>query len=235
MNDVPILQMEKVAKIYRSGALELEALREIDLVIRGGEMVAVIGPSGSGKSTLMNLMGCLDVPTRGLYRFLGRDVASLDAEELAELRNRSIGFVFQSFHLIPTLTAVENVQVPMLECGGTRESRRKRAEALLASVGLEARANHRPSKLSGGERQRVAVARSLANGPRLLLADEPTGNLDSANAARIMDLLLEAQRRHGTALVLVTHDMAVAARVGRVVRMLDGRVVPATGGEGGCA
>ena len=212
---------------------QVRALRGLDLEIGEGETVAVVGPSGCGKSTLLQILGALDRPTRGEVFFGDRALSGI--RDLAAFRAREIGFVFQSFHLIPTLTAVENVQVPMLECGGTRESRRKRAEALLASVGLEARANHRPSKLSGGERQRVAVARSLANGPRLLLADEPTGNLDSANAARIMDLLLEAQRRHGTALVLVTHDMAVAARVGRVVRMLDGRVVPATGGEGGCA
>ncbi|MBL9129196.1 MAG: ABC transporter ATP-binding protein, partial [Verrucomicrobiales bacterium] len=197
-----------------------------------GETVAGVGPSGCGKSTLLQILGALDRPSRGDVFFGGRPLSQI--RDLAAFRAREIGFVFQSFHLIPTLTALENVQVPMLECGGTRESRRRRAEALLASVGLEARFEHRPSKLSGGERQRVAVARSLANGPKLLLADEPTGNLDSANASRILDVLLEAQRRHGTALVLVTHDASVAARMGRVVRMLDGRVVGEPGYEGRC-
>lgn len=212
---------------------QVRALRGVDLDIRQGETLAVVGPSGCGKSTLLQILGALDRPTRGEVFFGGQALSAI--RDLSAFRAKEIGFIFQSFHLIPTLTAVENVQVPMLECGGTRVTRRKRAEELLASVGLEARLNHRPSHLSGGERQRVAVARSLANGPRLVLADEPTGNLDSANAARIMDLLLEAHSRHGTAMVLVTHDSAVAAQMGRVVRMLDGKVVFDGGAIGRCA
>jgi putative ABC transport system ATP-binding protein len=211
---------------------QVRALRGVDLDIQEGETLAVVGPSGCGKSTLLQILGALDRPTRGEVCFAGNALSAI--RDLSDFRAREIGFIFQSFHLIPTLTALENVQVPMLECGGTCASRRKRAEALLASVGLETRFHHRPSHLSGGERQRVAVARSLANGPRLLLADEPTGNLDSANAARIMDLLLEAHRRHGTALVLVTHDPCVAELAGRVVRMLDGRVHSDTGHKRGC-
>jgi len=201
---------------------QVRALRGVDLDIEEGETLAVMGPSGCGKSTLLQILGALERPTRGEVCFGGQALSGI--RDLSGFRAREIGFIFQSFHLIPTLTALENVQVPMLECGGTCKSRRKRAEGLLASVGLEGRLNHRPSHLSGGERQRVAVARSLANGPRLLLADEPTGNLDSANAVRIMDLLLEAHRRHGTALVLVTHDPLVANQAGRTVRMLDGQV-----------
>jgi len=209
------------------------ALRGLDLEVEEGEALAVVGPSGCGKSTLLQMLGALDRPTHGEVRFAGQSLAEI--RDLAGFRAREIGFIFQSFHLIPTLTAVENVQVPMLECGGTRASRRARAEMLLASVGLSERLNHRPNQLSGGERQRVAVARSLANRPRLLLADEPTGNLDSANAARIMDLLIEVHRQHGTAMVLVTHDTGVAARTGRVVRMLDGRIVSDERGRVGCA
>lgn len=211
----------------------VRALRGLDLELGEGEALAVVGPSGCGKSTLLQILGALDRPTRGEVWFAGRNLA--DFRDLSGFRAREIGFIFQSFHLIPTLTALENVQVPMLECGGTRASRRERAEALLASVGLEARKNHRPNQLSGGERQRVAVARSLANGPRLLLADEPTGNLDSTNASRIMDLLMEVHRQHRTAMVLVTHDACVAARTGRVVRMLDGRIVSDERGCGGGA
>jgi ABC-type lipoprotein export system ATPase subunit len=211
---------------------QVRALRGVDLDIQEGETLAVVGPSGCGKSTLLQILGALDRPTRGEVCFAGNALSGI--RDLSDFRAREIGFIFQSFHLIPTLTALENVQVPMLECGGTCESRRKRAETLLTSVGLETRFHHRPSHLSGGERQRVAVARSLANGPRLLLADEPTGNLDSSNAARIMDLLLQAHRRHGTALVLVTHDPRVAELAGRVVRMLDGRVHSDSGHERGC-
>ena len=211
----------------------VRALRGLDLEFGEGEALAVVGPSGCGKSTLLQMLGALDRPSRGEVCFAGQNLAEI--RDLAGFRAREIGFIFQSFHLIPTLTAIENVQVPMLECGGTRASRRARAEALLASVGLSERLNHRPNQLSGGERQRVAVARSLANRPRLLLADEPTGNLDSANAARIMDLLIEVHHQHGTAMVLVTHDASVAARTGRVVQMLDGRIVSDERGCGGAA
>lgn len=217
----PLVTVRGLEREFDGG--QVRALRGLDLDIAEAETLAVVGPSGCGKSTLLQILGALDRPTRGEVVFAGKALSGL--RDLSGFRAREIGFIFQSFHLIPTLTALENVQVPMLECGGTRQSRRRRAQELLASVGLESRMNHRPSHLSGGERQRVAVARSLANGPRLLLADEPTGNLDSANAARIIDVLLEAHRCHGAAMVLVTHDAAVASRAGRVVRMLDGRVV----------
>ncbi|MGE3311601.1 MAG: ABC transporter ATP-binding protein [Limisphaerales bacterium] len=229
----PLVTVRGVEREFDGG--RVRALRGVDLDIQPGETLAVVGPSGCGKSTLLQILGALDRPSRGEVCFGGQALSGIP--DLAEFRAHEIGFIFQSFHLIPTLTALENVQVPMLECPGNRVTRRRRAEALLASVGLEARLDHRPSKLSGGERQRVAVARSLANGPRLLLADEPTGNLDSTNAARIMDLLLEAHRSHGTAMVLVTHDPSVAARMGRVVRMLDGRVTfdGEAAGARGCA
>ncbi len=226
------MQVRGVTRLFDEG--RVEALRGVDLDIAEGETLAVIGPSGCGKSTLLQMLGALDQPTAGEVRFAGRSLSGM--RDLAGFRAREIGFIFQSFHLIPTLTALENVQVPMLECGGTRASRRKRGEELLASVGLTERLNHLPSKLSGGERQRVAVARSLANRPRLLLADEPTGNLDTTNATRIIDLLLEVHREFGTALVVVTHDPGVAVRVGRAVRMKDGRVIlelETAPGEGG--
>jgi putative ABC transport system ATP-binding protein len=201
----------------------VQALRGVDLELAAGELLAVVGPSGCGKSTLLQILGALDRPSAGEVWFGGQQVSAL--RDLSGFRAREIGFVFQSFHLIPTLTAWENVQVPMLEGGRPRVARRQRARELLESVGLGARLGHRPAQLSGGERQRVAVARALANDPRLVLADEPTGNLDSASAARIMDVLLEVHQSHGAAMVVVTHDPLVATRVGRVVAMLDGAIV----------
>jgi ABC-type lipoprotein export system ATPase subunit len=217
----PLIQAQALLKEYDGG--RVQALRGLDLQIDQGELLAITGPSGCGKSTLLQMIGALDLPTSGELLFDGTPIAA--RKNLARFRSREIGFIFQSFHLIPTLTASENVQVPMLEMPFTRSERRARAQALLESVGLAERMRHHPAQLSGGERQRVAVARSLANGPRLLLADEPTGNLDSKNADRILQVLFDVRSLHGTTLVIVTHDPSIATKVDRVVQMLDGRVV----------
>lgn len=223
-NQSPIISMRKVSKTYHSGAISFEALREVDLMISAREMVAVIGPSGSGKSTLMNLMGCLDTPSSGTYEFGGRDVSRLKSAELAELRNRSIGFVFQSFHLLPYATAVENVEMPLLFAGASARARRDKAMKMLARVGLAERAHHLPTQLSGGEMQRVAVARSLANDPKVILADEPTGNLDSRTGRGILDLFLKIWDEGGT-IVLITHDLRLARSCSRILKIQDGRIV----------
>jgi putative ABC transport system ATP-binding protein len=216
-----LIEVRQVVKEYENG--RVQALRGLDLDVGHGELVSVIGPSGCGKSTLLKLLGALDRPSAGEIRFDGSPLGA--TRDLASFRAREIGFVFQSFHLIPVLTALENVQVPMLETGWSATERRRRAEELLGSVGLAERLHHRPAALSGGERQRVAVARSLANEPRLILADEPTGNLDSDNAGRIIELLLETHRAREVTMVIVTHDPLIAASADRTVRMLDGRVV----------
>jgi putative ABC transport system ATP-binding protein len=223
-NGHPVIRMEAVGKTYRSGAIEFEALRGIDLTIRSREMVAVIGASGSGKSTLMNVMGCLDTPSRGTYAFGGRDIAQLTAAELADLRNRAIGFVFQSFHLLPYATARENVEMPLLFAGTPSRRRRERALEMLARVGLADRADHLPTQLSGGEMQRVAVARALANDPKVILADEPTGNLDTRTGRGILDLFGQLWQDGGT-IVLITHDMRLARSCSRVLKLEDGRIV----------
>jgi putative ABC transport system ATP-binding protein len=216
--------MKKISKVYSSGSIELEALRGIDLAIRSGEMVAIIGPSGSGKSTLMNLMGCLDMPTDGSYEFDGHDVARMTAGEVAELRNRSIGFVFQSFHLLPYATARENVEMPLLFAGTSARKRRERALEMLERVGLADWAEHLPTQLSGGEMQRVAVARALANEPKVILADEPTGNLDSRTGRGILELFVSLWKQGGT-IVLITHDLRHARLASRILKLEDGRIV----------
>jgi putative ABC transport system ATP-binding protein len=211
---------EGLRKSYEGG--RIRALRGVDLEIEAGEFVAVMGPSGCGKSTLLNVFGGLDVPDEGRILVAGADLAGRD---LTEYRSATVGFIFQLHNLIPVLTAQENVQVPMLGRGGPPAAeRRERAEGLIEEVGLTDRAGSRPPKLSGGERQRVAVARALANDPRLVLADEPTGSLDQESGGKILDLLVRLHEERGTTLVLVTHDPAVADRAGRVIRMLDGRV-----------
>ena len=209
----------------------VQALSGVSFTIRDGEFVAVIGPSGSGKTTLLQILGALDSPTSGEICFRGESLRN--RRDLSQFRARTIGFVFQSFHLLPTLTALENVQVPMFEMGWPSSERKRRAKELLESVGLGERLDHRPAKLSGGERQRVAVARSLANEPQLLLADEPTGNLDSASAQRIMELLCDLYRRRGMSMIVVTHNPAVAASAERTLQMLDGRIVSDTVNPGG--
>ena len=200
------------------------ALRDVSLGIAPAEYLGVVGPSGCGKSTLLHVLGCVDVPTSGAIRFQGRDVSALTDAERSRLRLREIGFVFQRFFLLPMLTAFENVELPQSEAGVPRAERRARARELLDYVGLGARADHRPSELSGGEMQRVAIARALANGPRLLLADEPTGELDQTTGEQIVSLL-DRLHADGTAVVVVTHDPAVAARALRLIKMRDGRIV----------
>jgi putative ABC transport system ATP-binding protein len=214
-----------VTREYQLGDAAVPALRGVSLSIPAGDYAAILGPSGSGKSTLMHLLGGLDRPTSGTLRIAGRDVARLTPTELARLRNRTIGFVFQSFHLLARTSAVDNVALPLVYAGVRAGERRRRAAEILDRVGLAHRMRHRPNQLSGGEQQRVAIARALVTGPSLLLADEPTGNLDSATGAEVLTLLETLNRESGVAIVLVTHDQEVADRAGRQIRMRDGRVV----------
>ncbi len=218
-----VLELADVYKTYRSGLLEVEALRDVTLTIQSGEFVAIVGPSGSGKSTLMHILGCLDVPTDGRFLLAGEDVATLSEDQLAEARNRRIGFVFQQFNLLAYLTAWRNVELPLVYAGVGPTERRQRALAALDRVDLADRADHRPMELSGGQQQRVAIARALVTEPDLLLADEPTGNLDSASTADVLDLLGDLHDS-GRTIVLITHEPDVATRAGRVVRISDGRV-----------
>jgi putative ABC transport system ATP-binding protein len=212
--------LERVSRLYDGG--RVAALHDVTLALRPGEFAAVIGPSGSGKSTLLHLMCGLDRPTAGRVRFRGAEPAS--AVDWTRIRARHIGVVFQAFHLVPTLTALENVEVPMFGVVPDAGTRRRRARELLCRVGLAGRLHHRPADLSGGERQRVAIARSLANGPLLIGADEPTGNLDSKAAAEVLDLLEDIHRRDGTTLVVATHNQNIAARAGRLIELADGRL-----------
>jgi putative ABC transport system ATP-binding protein len=217
----PVIELAGVRKVYRTGALEVEAVRGISLTIAQGEYVAVMGPSGSGKSTLMHILGCLDVPTSGMYWLAGEDVGVMDEIELAEIRNRRVGFVFQQFNLLPSLSALRNVEMPLAYAGVSRDRRRQRATEALERVGLGDRVAHRPGELSGGQQQRVAVARALVTDPALLLADEPTGNLDSSASEEVLALFAELHRQ-GRTVVLITHEADIARRAGRVVRIRDG-------------
>jgi putative ABC transport system ATP-binding protein len=216
-----LLEAKALTRDFDEG--QVKALRGVDFSIAEGEFVAITGPSGCGKSTLLQLLGALDRPTSGTLLYRGRSLP--DDPNPAAYRAREVGFIFQAFHLLPTFTAAENVQIPMFEIDRSVSERRERAIELLKLVGLENRLDHFPSKLSGGERQRVAIARSLANDPSLLLADEPTGNLDSENAHVVLELLIRLQRAHGRTMVLVTHDPTIAGRAGRILRMKDGRIV----------
>jgi putative ABC transport system ATP-binding protein len=220
---VSLIELSDVHKTYRSGALAVGALRGLTLSIAAGEYVAVMGPSGSGKSTLMHILGCLDVPTQGRYQLAGEDVGAMSEEQLAGIRNRRIGFVFQQFNLLATMPAWRNVELPLSYSGAGRAERRERAVTALRRVGLGDRIQHRPGELSGGEQQRVAVARALVTEPDLLLADEPTGNLDSASTADIL-ALLGGLHAAGRTIVVITHEPDVARRAQRTVRMLDGLV-----------
>jgi putative ABC transport system ATP-binding protein len=221
-----VAQATNVTKEFRMGAVKVSALQQVNLTVETGEMVAVVGPSGSGKSTLLGLLGGLDTPTFGQVKVDGIDITEMNEGQLADIRSAKIGFVFQTFNLIPTLTAWENVALPAQFARGAKKVKPKqRARELLVMLGLGDRLEHRPMELSGGEQQRVAIARAMVNRPALILADEPTGNLDSASGVGVLEALEQAQRETGTTLVVVTHDPTVAARAGRTVRLQDGRVV----------
>jgi putative ABC transport system ATP-binding protein len=218
-----IVELDRVSRVYSTGRLEVSALQDASLAIDEGEFVAVVGPSGSGKSTLMHIIGCLDRPTAGSYRLTGRPVEGLADDQLAAVRNRMIGFVFQSFNLLPRTSALDNVAAPLLYQGVGRRQRHERAQAALARLGLEGRLDHEPSELSGGEQQRVAIARALVTEPSMILADEPTGNLDSVAGTEVMGLLRRLNEG-GRTIILITHDASVAAQATRQVHMRDGRL-----------
>jgi putative ABC transport system ATP-binding protein len=225
-----VIRMENISKIYDTGRIKVEALRGVSLRIEQGEFVAIVGPSGSGKSTLMNLIGCLDTPTGGTYRLRGRSVSGLNRDELAEIRNRRIGFVFQNFNLMPQISTYENVEMPMLFGGVGRRERRRRVTEVLEKVGLGDRMEHKPTEISGGQMQRVAVARALAMEPDILLADEPTGNLDTTSGNDILDLFEELWRQ-GRTMIVITHDQALARRASRIVEIRDGAITSDRPGE----
>ena len=218
-----LIEVQNMYKIYNPGENEVRALDGVSLKVREGEFVAIIGHSGSGKSTLMNMLGCLDVPTKGEYILNGRDVSHLSDDELSEVRNNYIGFIFQGFNLIQNLTAIENVELPLIYRHVDRGERRRLAEEALRKVGLEHRMKHKPAEMSGGQQQRVAIARAIAAAPPLILADEPTGNLDSKSTKDIMEILDELNEQ-GNTIVLITHDDGIAANAKRVVRIMDGRI-----------
>jgi len=227
-DDGPILQLEGVSKTYAAGALEVHALRGIDLQVPQGDYLAVMGPSGSGKSTLMHILGCLDTPSAGTYRLGGVDVSDMDEQDLAEVRNRRIGFVFQQFNLLPSMAAWRNVELPLVYAGVGRAERRRRAIEALGRVGLSDRVDHRPNELSGGQQQRVSVARALVTDPDLILADEPTGNLDSRSTLDVLDLFRDLHD-HGRTIVLITHEHDVGEQAARRVLIRDGRLFDSEG------
>lgn len=218
-----LIRFEKISRRYQMGAETIHALREVSLEIKRGEYVAIMGPSGSGKSTMMNIIGCLDTPTSGQYELNGIQVSEMDDNQLAEIRNKEIGFIFQTFNLLPRSDALRNVELPLIYCGMPSNERRQVALQALTSVGLQDRIHHKPNELSGGQRQRVAVARALVNRPSILLADEPTGNLDSAAGVEILKIFAELNRQ-GKTLIMVTHDPNVAAHSSRTIRLRDGEV-----------
>ncbi|MGO9308643.1 MAG: ABC transporter ATP-binding protein [Spirochaetia bacterium] len=221
----PLIEVRDLTKVYGEGPSAVEALRGVSLAVNAGEFVAIMGPSGSGKSTFMHLLGCLDRPTSGSYRLSGQEVSNLTRDQLALVRSRQIGFVFQSFNLLSRTSALENVELPMLYAGIARDERDRRARSLLEQVGLGSRLDHRPNELSGGQQQRVAIARSLANGVPLLMADEPTGNLDSASSEEIMTLFRHLNKESGITVVVVTHATDVAAWSDRIVTFRDGLII----------
>ena len=221
----PIIKLENVWKIYKLGKVELPALRGIDLEIAPGSFVSIMGPSGSGKSTLLNMIGALDFPTRGKVILKGKDIARLSEDELSLLRGKTMGFVFQEFNILPNLTALENVILPMIFQGVLSEKRKKRAKEILISVGLEDRISHQPAELSAGERQRVAIARAFANDPELVIADEPTGNLDSVTGKKIMEILTDFHQKEGKTIVVVTHDPNIASYSEKIVNIKDGQII----------
>jgi len=222
--ETPVIHIQDVTKVYQMGEIEVHALRGVALQVRSGEMIAIMGPSGSGKSTLMNVIGCLDQPTAGEYFLEGADVGLLNDDQLAEIRNRKIGFVFQTFNLLARTSAFENVTLPLIYAGVPRAERHTRARAALEAVGLADRLAHQPTELSGGEQQRVAIARALINNPSIILADEPTGNLDSKSGAEIMAILQWLNQYSGITVVLVTHDLSIARHTSRIIHLYDGHI-----------
>ena len=226
--DNALIEIRDMRKIYNPGENEVRALDGVDLTICEGEFVAIIGQSGSGKSTLMNMLGCLDVPTTGTYTLHGTDVSDMDDDELSDVRNREIGFIFQGFNLIPNLTAVENVVLPLIYRGVGKREREELAIGALSKVGLENRLDHKPAQMSGGQQQRVAIARAIAQAPPIILADEPTGNLDSASTKEILQILRELHG-DGRTVILITHDNEIAAQADRVIKIHDGRIISDTG------
>ena len=224
-----LLEMKDICKDYPQGKEVVHVLKHVDLSIEEGDYLAIMGPSGSGKTTLMNLIGCLDVPTSGLYTLNGEDISSAGENKLADIRNHTLGFVFQSFNLLPKLTARDNVALPLLYAGVSKRERTRRAEEALKKVGLEERMNFLPTQLSGGQQQRVAIARAMINRPKLLLADEPTGALDTASGEQVMDLFDELNAE-GATIILITHEPAVGARAKSLRRILDGELLPEEGG-----
>jgi len=218
-----LIDVKNLKKIYQLGDIEVPALRGVDLQIKKNEYVAIMGPSGSGKSTLMNIIGCLDVPSEGSYVLNGHDVSKMSDDELAEIRNRQIGFVFQTFNLLPRADALHNVELPLIYSGISRSRRKKMAEDALARVGLGDRIHHKPNELSGGQRQRVAIARALINNPAIILADEPTGNLDSTTGEEIMEIFSQLQSA-GNTIILITHEEYIAGHSQRVIRLWDGQI-----------
>jgi putative ABC transport system ATP-binding protein len=221
----PIIELEDVWKVYTMGKVDITVLRGVHFHVNKGDFVAIMGPSGSGKSTTMNMIGCLDIPTKGRILLQGHDISKLHESNLAQIRGRTIGFIFQQFNLIQTMTALENVMLPMLFQGSGESERQRIAMSLLEVVGLKERAAHKPTELSGGEQQRVAIARALANNPEIILADEPTGNLDSKTGVEIMSMLRKLHEKEGKTVVMITHDKNVAKNADRIIYLKDGKIV----------
>lgn len=220
-----VVEAKDLTKVYQMGEVQVHALRGLSLKVKPGEVISIMGPSGSGKSTLMNMLGCLDIPTSGEYLLDGENISDMNDNQLAGIRNRKVGFVFQSFNLLPRSTALTNVELPLRYSARNGKDRRKTALAALEAVGLADRVNHRPNELSGGEQQRVALARAIVNNPSIIMADEPTGNLDTTSGDEIMTLLLNLNKERGATLIIVTHDPEIAEQTERVVQILDGVVV----------